>query len=506
MPMRIVRRLFGAVCCWLGSLPAWSLSADQVVVLCNEESLLSQQAASTYLRERGIPSAQLVSLSGIPKGMDISRTDFERVIVQPLLYQASVKGWKFASGVPKGGTKPVYALVLMPDFPLRVRAETGEKGGMRGTSGASLDSELALVGARYPKAGPLANPYFKKAETVEQAKPPVTIVGRIDGPDRASILRMIRDPVEVEHHGLTGWTVVDQGGPYPQGDAWFAAIAKRATDAYQPLFHETSPKTLPQDFPLMDGTAFYFGWYTQNPNGPFGSSSVGGFRFAPGAVAYHLHSFSAVTIKDTKCWVGALLDRGAAVTVGNVAEPYLDGTIEPSVFYDRLLKGYTVGEAAMMALPCLSWQWVVLGDPLYRPCAERDRRETNPYALWEELCRQAQGSPLRLQKLIPQRTGRTHEALMAEMYGSLCQALNNPEFAAKFFDYAAELYPRLKDKLRCRYRQAVALDAAGMKDKARQVRDLCSAQAASTAYAKAFPAEQPGSKPGAAPDGTKEKK
>lgn len=499
MPLRFVCCLLWGIICSLSCFPVGALEPDQVVVLCNESSLLSQEAAATYLRERGIPPSQLVSLRGIPAGMDMTRTDFERIIVQPLLYQASVRGWKFASGVPQQGTKSIYALVVMPDFPLRVRAEKGEKGGARGTTGASLDSELALLGVRYPKEGPLGNPYFKKTGPIEQAKLPVTIVCRIDGPDRAAILRMIQDPVEVERYGLTGWTVVDQGGPYPQGDAWFAAIARRATDAYQPLFHDTSPQTLPQDFPLMDNTAFYFGWYTQNPNGPFGAASAGAFRFAPGAVAYHLHSFSAVTIKDTKCWVGALLNRGADVTAGNVAEPFLDGTIEPSVFYDRLLKGYTVGEAAMMALPCLSWQWVVLGDPLYRPRANRDRRETNPYALWEDLCRQAQGSPLRLQKLIPQRTAKAHEAVMAEMYGSLCQSLKNPEFAARFFDYASEQYPRLKDKLRCWFRQAAALEAAGMKDQARRIREQCTARAASSAYAKAFPKEKLQPEPAGAP-------
>lgn len=490
MPGGLIRWLCRCLCCWLVCQQGWALTPEQVVVLCNESSLLSQEAASTYLRERGIPRSQLVSLGGIPQGADISRSDFERVIVQPLLYQASIRGWRFPSGVPQDGKTPIYALVLMPDFPLRVRAEPGEKGGARMTTGASLDSELSLLGARYPKEGPLRNPYFKKAESITDAKVPVTIVCRIDGPDRKAILRMIQDPPEVEHHGLTGWTVVDQGGPYPQGDAWFAAIAKRATDAYQPLFHDTAPKTLPQDYPLMDNTAFYFGWYTQNPNGPFGAAASGGFRFAPGAVAYHLHSFSAVTIRDTRCWVGALLDRGAAVTVGNVAEPFLDGTIEPSVFYDRLLKGYPVGEAAMMALPCLSWQWVVLGDPLYRPRHNRDRRETNPYALWEGLCSEAQGSPQRLRKLIPKRTSSAHEAVMAEMYGSLCQELKNPEYAARFFEFAAGQYPRLKDKLRCLHRQAVALEAAGMKGEARQVRDLCSARASASAYAKAFPVEE----------------
>lgn len=493
----MIRLLIGF---WFACSLAWALSPLQVVVLCNEASLLSQEAASTYARERGIPSSQVVRISGLPVGKDISRSDFERLIVQPLLYQASVHDWKFACGVPRSGHAVIYALVLMPDLPLRVRAEQGEPGGMQKTTGASLDSELAMIGISYPKAGPMGNPYFRKDVEIEQAKLPVTIVCRIDGPDRAAILRMIQDPIAVEKYGLSGWTVVDQGGPYPQGDAWFAAVAKRATDAYQPLFRDTERATLPPHYPLMEDTAYYFGWYTQVPDGPFGVGAGGGFRFAPGAVAYHLHSFSATSVKDPKCWVGALLSRGASVTAGNVAEPFLDGTLEPSIFYDRLLKGYTVGEAAMMAMPCLSWQWVVLGDPLYRPRARHRKERFNLSAceLWEELCRQANGSPIRLQKLIPQRQKPSQEAEMAEMYGSLCQELNNPELAVRFFAYAAGRYGRVRDQLRCLHRQAVALRAAGKTAEEAQLRELCTARAASTPYAKAFPAAPPAASPSAA--------
>jgi len=37
------------------------------------------------------------------------------------------------------------------------------------------------------------------------------------------------------------------------------------------------------------------------------------------------------------------------------------------IFHDRLIKGFSLVEAAYMAAPTLSWQNVVLGDPLYRP-------------------------------------------------------------------------------------------------------------------------------------------
>jgi tetratricopeptide (TPR) repeat protein len=89
----------------------------------------------------------------------------------------------------------------------------------------------------------------------------------------------------------------------------------------------------------------------------------------PGAFAYHLHSFSASTIRSTtQRWVGPFLAKGAAATMGSVDEPYLIGTPDVSVFAGRwVAMGFTYGEAAYACQPTLSWQTTVIGDPLYRP-------------------------------------------------------------------------------------------------------------------------------------------
>jgi hypothetical protein len=54
--------------------------------------------------------------------------------------------------------------------------------------------------------------------------------------------------------------------------------------------------------------------------------------------------------------------------MGCVAEPYLDFTPHPGEYLERWgYLGMTFGEAAMTCHPVLSWQTVVIGDPLYRP-------------------------------------------------------------------------------------------------------------------------------------------
>jgi len=77
----------------------------------------------------------------------------------------------------------------------------------------------------------------------------------------------------------------------------------------------------------------------------------------PGAIAYHIYSFSARSIRTPDTWVGCLLDRGAAATVGFVNEPYLHATIDVGVWFSRLIEaGATFAEAVYAALPCFSWQ------------------------------------------------------------------------------------------------------------------------------------------------------
>ena len=130
----------------------------------------------------------------------------------------------------------------------------------------------------------------------------------------------------------------------------------------------------------MKEAALYYGWYNEQPAGPFTRSS---FKFQRGAVAYHLHSFSAVTVRDPiHQWVGPLLDRGAAATMGNVYEPFLGLTPRIDIFNARLLDGFTFGEAAYMASPALSWMTTVVGDPLYRPGR-----------VWQQMTYLADGSP-----------------------------------------------------------------------------------------------------------------
>ena len=85
-----------------------------------------------------------------------------------------------------------------------------------------------------------------------------------------------------------------------------------------------------------------------------------------GAIAEHIYSFSASSLRDAR-WCPAFIARGVAATVGNVYEPDLKFVHRPDLLVQALARGLNWGDATYFALPALSWQAVAVGDPLYRP-------------------------------------------------------------------------------------------------------------------------------------------
>ena len=78
-----------------------------------------------------------------------------------------------------------------------------------------------------------------------------------------------------------------------------------------PVILDDGPALFPQPYP-MKNAALYLGWYSEEASGPF---LRGDFKFVQGAVAVHLHSFSAVTLRADRYWCVPLLKAGAAATL-----------------------------------------------------------------------------------------------------------------------------------------------------------------------------------------------
>ena len=374
-------RIFTRILLLLAGFPLVSsaaISPESVAVLYNSGVPESRKLAELYRDARGIPAENLIALD-MPTAADISRGDYEKWLLKPLRWEFENRRWwkrqKDAGGVTLPTVNRIRVLVTMRGVPLRIQpvpkpgtapVPPNPQNPVAGHDEASVDSELAMFGVEgVPVDGVLLNKFYQSDKSITDANLPfLVLTARIDAPSYATCERMIRDVIEVEKTGLWGRAYVDIANKFPLGDQWLEAVVKANQQAGIPTVVDRFNDTLPKNYPMTDA-ALYYGWYDWNVSGPFLNNR---FQFRKGAVAMHLHSFSAEQLSDSgKNWSGALLERGAAVTIGNVYEPYLHLTHDFSILHQRLLAGYSFGEACWMAMPVISWQGVVLGDPLYRP-------------------------------------------------------------------------------------------------------------------------------------------
>lgn len=368
---------------------------EEVAVIFNRKSgAEARKIAEYYAERRGVPKEHLIGLD-LPTTEAVSRPAFKTQLYRPLLSElekrrlVSFHGQLIpaAEGAPGGVARVLTAskiryLVLVHGVPLRITADAMLREpvverlpqALRRNE-AAVDSELAalpLLERRAPLTGPLQNPAY--GTTNFAALHPTNglfLVSRLDGPSTAIAKALVDRSLHAETNGLWGRGYFDvrglTTGPYMRGDVWIRAAHEAVQRQGFEVTLDDRPATFPASFP-MPQLALYAGWYDDTVSGPFTRNDV---EFMPGAVAYHLHSFSAATIRNPKArWVGPLLARGAAATLGCVAEPYLDLSPDVGRFFTLLISvGCNLAEAAYVAQPALSWQVTVVGDPLYRPMA-----------------------------------------------------------------------------------------------------------------------------------------
>lgn len=443
-----------------------SLSAETVVVY-NPDYPQSKELAEYYASRRGIAKERVIGLP-CPATDSMTRESFNQRLRKPLLEKFIREGWwKPEPARPSASSaiaeSTVKVLVLMRGVPFQIVRETPHPAATQEDE-ASVDSELCVLGLpRLPTTGALRNPYFKQDVRFQMypGMAGLLLVGRLDGPDADTVRRMIDDSIAAEQNGLRGRAVIDMAqrtGAYQQGEDWLAKSTLLFRQKGIPVYVDKSEALLPDDWPLPD-TAFYFGWYTGDVAGAIASPS---FRFKPGAIACHLHSFSAATLRSPdKHWTGPLLRQGAAAALGNVYEPYLALTVHFDILNQRLLEGYTLGEAAWCATPVLSWMNVVCGDPLYRPYAKgpgatmgegRDR----DYALYQgAVLREATPeSSQRLKQTLTTLAESRNKPHLLELTALLSASEGRTAEAISLLEHAASLYIIGSDKARAYLYQA----------------------------------------------------
>ncbi len=384
-----------------------ALTPDQVVVIANTRANDSLSLAKYYMQQRAIPAENLIKIRTTWKE-SCNRQQYQEDIAEPvkkavqkLQQHKRIRCLVTVYGVPLKIRAPVLDLddeEQVKQLKKQIRQEQEKlKAAQKNAHSqlknlidslklqikllqqtdtrAAVDSELALVLTdTYPLENWLPNPYFlgfQRQKTFLQ-RDTVLMVSRLDGPTPDIVRRIIDDSIAVEQKGLQGKAYFDArwARPDPQkklsGYALYDAAIHKAAEvvkqerAMEVLLNDKSALFTAGDCPEA---ALYCGWYSL-------SKYIDAFTWVQGAVGFHIASGECATLKQEKSqvWCKRMLEEGVAATVGPVYEPYVQAFPLPDLFFSKLTEGYlTLGETYLISLPFLSWQMVLIGDPLYQP-------------------------------------------------------------------------------------------------------------------------------------------
>ncbi len=352
--------LFGMMCLCPG---AHGQGPANVLVVVNDSSPLSRNIGEYYVRKRSIP-VQNVCRIHVVEEEGIARAGYDRDIAAPV-----------AACLRKGLTEQVLYIVVTQGVPLRIAGADGPTG-----DEAAVDSELAVLysdlrtGKPHALNGPLGNPFFGKADAkFTHAEFPVYLVTRLAAYDFQGVKGIIDRALVAKNRGKF---VIDMKSDDDQpGNNWLRdAVIKLPADR---VVFDDSTKVLYKQTEVIG----FASWGSNDRNR---HERYVGFQWLPGAIATEFVSTNARTFaRPPKGWnisdwesqsrwfygspqtmTADYLEEGASAATGHVFEPYLAMTPRPDFLLPAYFKGRNLAESYYLSIPALSWQNIVIGDPL----------------------------------------------------------------------------------------------------------------------------------------------
>jgi uncharacterized protein (TIGR03790 family) len=375
----VARFLTGAALALCVSDRAVAQSGANVLLVVNDASSTGDTIAKRYAERRSVPGANVCRIT----------TTLEETIERaPYVQQIENPVWRCIAR--QAAHDRILYIVLTKGVPIRIAGTGGRSGTV-----ASVDSELTVLyrrrsGQPAGVAGFIPNPYFAGTAPPASAVPftherqDVYLVTRLDGytvQDALALIDRAAAPVR------DGRFVLDERASWTDnGNAWLRQAAERLRNegfADRVLLDESSK--------VVTGEAGVLGYYSWGSNDPAIRIRHFQMGFLPGALAAMFVSSDGRTFKEPPlAWTPGdnnnpagpfggspqslaadFVRDGVTGTAGHVAEPYLDATIRPDILFPAYVKGLNLAEAFYAAMPYLSWQTIVVGDPLCAPFRAR---------------------------------------------------------------------------------------------------------------------------------------
>jgi len=370
---KMILRIFLATV--LFNVTIFAQTAGNVLLVVNETSPISMDVGAYYAQKRGIPESNILRIRTTTED-EISPKNFQQQIHTPI---ASWLTRNFAQD-------RILYIVLAKGVPLRITGTTGNKG-----TTASVDSELTLLyrrlsGQQATTAGPITNPYFLDKNPIEEAGQfshrdyDIYLVSRLDGYNTSDIYKLTDNGFAP---GKEGKILLDaKSSSMEGGDSWLQQTA----DALTALGFENRV-VLDTTGDVLTGYTDVLGYYSWGSNDPEITFRNLGMKFAPGALAGMFVSSDGRTFQEPPAewnigtWedpdthfagspqslAGDLIREGVTGIAAYVAEPFLQATVRPNILFPAYFSGFNLIESYYLAMPYLSWQTIVVGDPLCAP-------------------------------------------------------------------------------------------------------------------------------------------
>ena len=334
-----------------------------VLVIANRNSTESVEISAYYAGRRAIPSSNICRIATIT-GEEISRETYQQEISEPVA--AFLRSSKLV--------ERVLYIVTTLGVPLKIRGRSGVTG-----DAASVDSELTtlyeeLGGSRVGRDGPINNPFFgQRSDGFARPRFPMYLVTRLAAFSVDEVKAMIdRSLVAVNRGRVVLDMNADNDAP---GNSWLRDAAIRLPK--ERVILDTSSS-------VIEGAQDVIGYASWGSNDANRKTRTPGFRWLAGAIATEYVSTNGRTFqKPPDTWtIGSwgdklrffagspqnltsdLLHEGATGASGHVYEPYLRFTPRPDLLFPAYLSGRNLAESYYLSIPALSWQNIVVGDPL----------------------------------------------------------------------------------------------------------------------------------------------
>jgi len=340
-------------------------NGDAVLLVMNRADTVSREVADYYAKRRAVPPSHVCALDTTRE----ETIDWHTYVTQ---IEAPVADCLRRERL----VEQVLYIVTTMGVPLRI---DGMGGSIEKSEQSSVDSELTLLyaklhGKSFERAGVVPNPFFGKRDTpFQHAQFPIYLVTRLGANDWVDVKAMIDRSLSARNRGMF---VIDTSSPANgDGNNWLRETAL----------------LLPGGRVVLDDTPnVLYGQRNAIGYASWGSNDSGrkrrwlGFEWLPGAIVTEFVSTNARTLKpppqdwnlttytDREHWYAGspqslsadYIHEGATGASGNVYEPYLTGCVRPEYVLPAYARGRNLAESYYLGMPFLSWQGVVLGDPL----------------------------------------------------------------------------------------------------------------------------------------------